>query len=242
MDCWLKRKSKRSVEPDLHETRMRTIVSAGINCNEFPMSKNCDQKTRPEDFNVPMTAFVGNVLGAFSRALSDRMDEAVARATGLTNSACYVIIQVGTEPNSSIETLRRMLSLDHSSLVRALTKLENANILERVRGDKNDARVVRIRLTMEGEEVFTKILDARRIVLDRSVENLSKTELNQLQVLINKMAGEVVIGGDDQHFVCRLCELEACPQELCPMNCAHPDHFELPDEPFKRRVDSNDFA
>ena len=57
--------------------------------------------------------FVGNIIGAFSRALSDKMDRAVRDAAGLSNSACYAIVTIGSEPNSSIETLRRMLSLEH---------------------------------------------------------------------------------------------------------------------------------
>lgn len=195
-------------------------------------------ETISKTFGVPASAFVGNVLGAFSRALSDRMDEAVVKATGLTTSACYVITQVGTEPLSSIETLRRMLNLDHSSLVRSLNRLESAGLLERLRGLGDDARVVRIQLTMTGEKTFSQILDARRGVLDSSLNGLSADELEFMRSVIGKMMTNVVIAGDDQHYVCRLCDLEVCPQEVCPVNCAHPDHFEMPKERFKRRVDS----
>jgi len=192
----------------------------------------------PEDFGVRMSAFTGNIIGAFSRALSDRMEEAVEEATGMGKSACYAIVQVGTEPGSSIETLRHMLNLDHSSLVRSLSKLENIGLLNRVRGGQGDARVVRIYLTEDGERCFTKILDARREVVDKSVAMLSQDELGQLCSLVGKMSGGVVKAGDDQHFVCRLCDLEVCPQKICPVNCAHEDHYEEPEEPFRRKIDS----
>ena len=191
-----------------------------------------------EDFGIPISVFVGNILGAFSRALSDRMDEAVEQATGLSKSQCYVVVQVGTEPQSCIETLRRMLNVDHSTLVRALKKLEDAKLVKRIRGDTSDARLVRVSLTNEGEDCFTKILDSRRAGLNRSVSGLSGRELNQLQVLIGKMTSHIVDGGDDQHYVCRLCELEACPQEICPINCAPAEHFELPETPFRRKTAS----
>ena len=63
---------------------------------------------------VPKDLFLGNVVGAFSRALSDKMDRAVTDAIGMSTSAAYAIVQIGTEPNSTIDELRKMLSLEHS--------------------------------------------------------------------------------------------------------------------------------
>lgn len=182
--------------------------------------------------------FIANGLGALARALTDRMEEAVTEATGLSTAACFAIVQIGSEPNSCIETLRKMLGSDHSTVVRALKKLEDLDLVERTRGDKNDARLVRINLTHAGEACFTKILTARRDVLSRAISGLSDGECDGLQVLVGKIMRNVVYGGDDQHVVCRLCDLEACRQEICPANCAHPEHFELPQEPFRRKVDS----
>lgn len=191
-----------------------------------------------EQFDVSTQEFVANAVGAFSRALSDRMVEAVENATNLNKSACYVLVQVGSEPGSCIETLRCMLNIDHSTLVRALKKLEHSGLIVRSRGTPNDARRVSVTLTAAGETYFTRILEARRAVLHKAVGNLQPDELGLLHGLIAKMTGSVVRGGDDQHFVCRLCDLEACPQEICPVNCAHPEHFELPDVPFRRTSDS----
>lgn len=179
--------------------------------------------------------FIENIFGAFARALSDKMDNAVQSAVNLSSSACYSIVQVGSEPNSSIETLRRMLALEHSSTVRLINGLEKKGLLQRVRGTAHDRREVRVILTDLGETYFTKILDARRSILESAVARLDLEEKSMMLRLIGKMMPAIVDGGDDQHYVCRLCELEVCPQEICPVNLAHPQFYEVPDKPFKRK-------
>jgi len=189
---------------------------------------NCLTGIKYDDF------FVGNAIGAFARALSDKINDAVTSATNLSCSACYAIVQIGSEPDSPIEELRRMLNLEHSSVVRLLDRLQNQGLVIRARGHSRDMRQVSINLTDLGEEYFTKILDARRDVLNKMVGNLDLEEKTTFIKLVTKIASSVVEPGDDQHVVCRLCDLEKCPQEICPMNLAYPEHFELPEQPFKR--------
>lgn len=187
-----------------------------------------------DDVSLLPDTFVGNIIGAFSRALSDKVDRAVREAAGLSNSACYAIVTVGSEPNSSIETLRRMLSLEHSSLVRLVDRMEKQDLLQRIRGTGKDMREVKVSLTNRGERYFTLILEARRDVLAKSLEPLSDEERKLISSIIFKLMPSVVEGGYDQHYVCRLCDLESCPQENCPVNLAYPEFFELPEKPFKR--------
>ena len=186
------------------------------------------------DFSRLPDTFVGNIIGAFSRALSDKMDRAVREAAGLSNSACCAIVTIGSEPNSCIETLRRMLSLEHSSLVRLIDRMEKQGLLQRIRGTGKDLREVKVSLTDRGETYFTIILEARRNVLAKTLEPLTHEERQLFSSIIFKLMPSVVEGGYDQHYVCRLCDLESCPQENCPVNLAYPDLFELPEKPFKR--------
>ena len=188
--------------------------------------------------NIPGEIFAGNILGAFSRALSDKIDLAVCKATDLGTSACYAIVQIGTEPNSSIEQLRKMLNLEHSSLVRLIDRLERDGYVERIKGQSRDKRALKISLTDDGELTFSKILDSRRDLLANITSRLSPDEMNSLGNIIQKIAPEIVTGGDDQHYVCRLCELEVCPQEVCPINLAHKEFVEIPEKPFRRRASS----
>ena len=192
------------------------------------------KKSDGDDVSLLPDTFVGNMIGAFSRALSDKVDRAVREVAGLSNSACYAIVTVGSEPNSSIETLRQMLSLEHSSLVRLVDRMEKQGLLQRIRGTGKDLREVKVSLTNRGEKYFTLILEARRNVLAKILGTLSNEERMLISSIIFKLMPSVVDGGYDQHYVCRLCDLESCPQENCPVNLAYPEYFELPDKPFKR--------
>ncbi len=188
--------------------------------------------------DVAVDTFVGNSLGAFGRALSDKIDVAWTTATGRTISSCYAINQVGCEPGSSIKSLSKMLSLQHSSLVRLLDQLERDGLIKRL-DNKLDKREKSIFLSDDGEKVLTKLINARRRVIQPVTGLLDDTEINLLYQLIEKMMPAVVTGGDDQHYVCRLCELEACPQEICPVNLCYDEWYELPQMPYKRSIDSN---
>jgi MarR family transcriptional regulator, negative regulator of the multidrug operon emrRAB len=182
--------------------------------------------------------FIANAVGAFGRATSDKVDALVEAATGLSKSFCYVIVQIGSEPNASIETLRKRMLMDHSSMVRSLDKLQDLGLIIREKNSDRDARVVNINLTEAGEEKFSLILDARRQYLERITACLTQAESEILILLMSKMFQAIVEVGDDQHFVCRLCDLEVCPQQSCPVNCAYPDNYELPDKVFVRKTHS----
>ena len=198
------------------------------------MMKKIDSNGVSNGASLSADLFVGNIIGAFSRALSDKMDRAVRDAAGLSNSACYAIVTIGSEPNSSIETLRRMLSLEHSSLVRLIDRMERQGLLQRIRGTCKDLRKVKVSLTDQGEDCFTMILAARRKILEDTLSSLTCEEKRLIFSIISKVMMSVVDGGDDQHYVCRLCDLESCPQDSCPVNLAYPELYELPEKPFKR--------
>lgn len=178
--------------------------------------------------------FMANILGAFTMGLNDKINRAVSAAAGLNSSACYAVVTIGTEPGSTIEELRRMLDLEHSSAVRTIAKLETKGLVTKSRRPCDDKRVVRINLTQAGEDIFCRILDARQAVLTRVTSKMTEEERTLLNGLIRKVMPDVVEPGDDQHYVCRLCDMEACDQRICPVNLAYPELTEIPDAPFRR--------
>ncbi len=194
-----------------------------------------DLKLLPSDISTD--TFVGNALGAFARALSDKIDDAWVLTSGKSTAACYAINQIGCEPGSSIKTLSGMLGIEHSSLVRLLDHLERDGLIERV-NDQVDKRGKKIFLSAKGESLWTDMINARRRVVEPMTGLLDDKELGTLIKLVGKLMPAVVRGGDDQHYVCRLCELEICPQEMCPVNLCFEEWIEIPDEPFKRQCDS----
>lgn len=202
------------------------------------MSDTCKSRitaeagTTPDGLNRDL--FMANILGAFTMALNDKMDRAVSAAAGLNSPACYAVVTIGTEPGSTIEELRRMLDLEHSSAVRTVAKLEARGLVTKSRRPCDDKRVVRITLTRSGEDLFSKILDARQDVLTKVTSKMTDEERKLLDGLIRKGMPDVVEPGDDQHYVCRLCDMEACDQRICPVNLAYPELTEIPDVPFRR--------
>ena len=166
-------------------------------------------------------AYVANVFGAFSVAFTDKMNRAVTDVTGLSISACQTIVTIGTEPGSTIDDLRRMLGVDHSSMVRAIAKLESRGLLFKERNNGRDARTVNVSLTELGSSTFEKIIKVREKFLFSIVTRLSEPEMNDILSLVFKVIDIVVDEGDDQHRVCRLCDISNCDQRICPVNLAY---------------------
>ena len=187
--------------------------------------------------DITADVFVGNAVGAFARALSDKIDSELTSVAGRSAAACHAISQIGCEPGSSIKSLSRMLGTEHSSLVRLLDHLERDQLIERV-NNLLDKREKKIFLSARGEAVFTAIIKARRRVLLPMTGLLDDVELAAFHTLVEKLFPAVVEGGDDQHIVCRLCELESCPQEICPVNLCFEEWKEIPEQQFRRQVDS----
>ena len=188
--------------------------------------------------DIPKDDFVGNAIGAFACGLSDKIDHAWTTLTGRGITTCYAINQIGSEPGSSIKTLTGMLNIEHSSLVRLLDGLERDGLIER-RLDSEDRRGKKVYLSPEGEELLTEMLNARRRVLQPMTGTLDDNEMQTLFDLLGKMIPTVVVGGDDQHFVCRVCELEMCPQEFCAVNGCHEEwKDEATEHGFRRPIGS----
>lgn len=167
------------------------------------------------------TAYAANIIGAFSMAIMDKMTKAVVKASGLSASACHAIVTIGTEPGSTIDEIRRMLDLDHSSVVRAIAKLENIGAVEKNRKKTADGRAVTVNLSGFGKELFATILNARASLLSTITSALSADDLNYSIDFIHKVMPSVVDEGDDQHKVCRLCDISNCEQSICPVNLAY---------------------
>lgn len=189
---------------------------------------------------IPADDYFGNAVGVFTRAVSDKVDQAVRKVSGLSTSACYAIVTIGTEPNSTIDELRRMLNLEHSTVVRLMDRLQTMDFITRKKatGERADRRQVRIELTEAGEEIFTKILDARRAILNNLISDFSEEEKLVFHRFIERLLPKTVEAGDDQNTVCRLCELEVCPAQICPVNNSFPENYREPEVPFKRKVAS----
>lgn len=123
---------------------------------------------------------VGEAIGEFANALNDKLDNDLTLATGLSPSACSAIIQIGYEPHLPIERLRKLLELQHSSVVRLIDRLEAQGIVLREKGRIKDLRQVSLSLSHIGEKYFTKISDTRKQILDTVISDFTEDEKETL--------------------------------------------------------------
>lgn len=169
----------------------------------------------PEDFEKLR---LENILGAICLAMVDKMERAFADQAGLSPSSAAALIQIGTNPGITTETLRQIIALSHSATVRLVDQLVFSGLVVRGESLETDRRAKRLELTEEGEARFRQCLTARRAVTDRAVAVLGKDELSQLGALAEKILPAVVDLGADQNIVCRICDQQVCEHSRCPIS------------------------
>jgi DNA-binding MarR family transcriptional regulator len=163
----------------------------------------------------PRTA---NLLGALVLALHDEMEAATTAAA--EHGAAYpaALATILGIPGLSIEALRQILGLSHSGTVRLLDALEaEASV---VRKSGKDARSVAVELTPAGRRRAQAVLRAREQALAPALEGLTAVERGQLLRLTEKLLGNLTRTRQHADVICRLCDLGACPEDRCPVECA----------------------
>ena len=107
-----------------------------------------------------------------------RQTEIVARACGITPAWYQVLLQIKGAPDLSERTtvteLARRLQLAQSSVTELVARIAQAGLVERS-PSPSDARVVHLRLSTKGEEIFARAfrnLAAEREALLEAVEGL----------------------------------------------------------------------
>lgn len=158
-----------------------------------------------------------NILGAFALALTDKVSTAV-KAAGLSNDmASAAVIQIGFEPGISIERLRNSLGLSHSATVRLIDGLQAEGLVSRERNSALDSRVAVLMLTPKGKAQMRTTLAARAEITEPILRRMSSEEITALLAFLDKALPCVVEEGHDTDVVCRLCDIDACPQDRCPV-------------------------
>ncbi len=127
-----------------------------------------------------------NAFGALSRAVADRMQEAMASVAGHGASGPAALVALdGPVGGGSIDALRRTLGLTHSGTVRLVDRLAAGGLVERRVG--SDARAVAVHLTPLGRRTARRVLAAREAAVEQVLAPLSRTERDQLGSLLAAM-------------------------------------------------------
>jgi MarR family transcriptional repressor of emrRAB len=164
---------------------------------------------------------VENLLGATALAITDRMRKAGQQG----ESSRAALVQLAANPGLTVNGLRRRMGLTHSAVVRMLAQLESNGQVERARSTE-DKRAVTLRLTPQGQQIATQVLAERGQILHDSLTALTSEQQQVLEGLLDQLLTQLPESADQASEICRLCELRACPEELCPVERSYQQHLD----------------
>jgi MarR family transcriptional regulator, negative regulator of the multidrug operon emrRAB len=160
-------------------------------------------------------ARASNLLGALAIGVGDRLQRATEAVAGRSGARAAALTNLAQWPGDTIEDLRHMVGLTHSATVRVVDGLVADGLVERVPVGGGPA--VRPEMTPAGQAEAQKVLAARHDVLDSLVATLSEAEIATFTELAERFLRMLTHDFKAGELICRLCELDACPQERCPV-------------------------
>jgi MarR family transcriptional regulator, negative regulator of the multidrug operon emrRAB len=158
----------------------------------------------------------GNLLGAVALGVGDRVLRAAEEAAGRSGARAAALATLAQWPSDTIEQLRTCLGLSHSATVRLVDGLVADGLVRREQVGGGPA--VRPRLTEAGRAEARRILAGRNSVLQSLVGVLSDTEVAALTGVLEQLLESMTSDFEAGELICRLCELDACPQDICPVD------------------------
>ena len=163
-----------------------------------------------------------NLLGALTRAVSDRVEAGLRANLNRSGEAASAVVFLGYTPGISVEILRQVLSLSHPGTVRLIDRLVEDGLVERRKSE--DGRAVALHLTRSGDKLRTELLNVRNDVLESALGSLSKKERETFGHLTAKVLSALPQTELDKHHICRQCSVS-----LCSRDCPIPGHAEILD-------------
>jgi MarR family transcriptional regulator, negative regulator of the multidrug operon emrRAB len=163
-----------------------------------------------------------NLLGALAVALSDVIGSAAETATGHAGAMGAALATLAQEPGLSIEQLRVPLGRTQSATVRVVDQLVAEGYAERRAG--RDNRSVAVVLTGKGNQTAARVLGSREDALTDALSMLGPGERKTLTTALEKVLAAITTDRAHADHICRLCDLAACPEKVCPVELAARAH------------------
>jgi MarR family transcriptional repressor of emrRAB len=83
-----------------------------------------------------------------------------------------------------------------------------------------DQRSIAVFLTAKGAEAAARVLASREQALSDAVSPLTAGERKALTGALEKVLAQITSDRAHADLICRLCDLAACPQSVCPVDLA----------------------
>lgn len=175
----------------------------------------------------PELGRLANLLGAWSVAVSDRINAAAEAAAGRGGQAPAALVSLEQfAEGSTIEQLSAVLGLTHSATVRLIDALvADGHVARRRR--RGDGRAVSIRLTASGRAAARRIGRARSQAVQHVLGGLTGPQRRALTAMAERLTGDLAALRLEQRaegavpaggWLCRLCDFGVCgrPDGRCP--------------------------
>jgi MarR family transcriptional regulator, negative regulator of the multidrug operon emrRAB len=160
-----------------------------------------------------------NLMAAFVLAATDDMLGAIEASSAMIPGSAAALTTILAFPGESLDTLRKILRLTPSGAGRLIDRLAAAGLVQR-RAGSSDQRFIALHLTPRGRGLAKRVLVARRTALRLPLAALTAQERALLEPMLDKMLYAMTPGRERCDHICRLCEISACPQNICPVETA----------------------
>ena len=164
---------------------------------------------------------LGNLLGAASLAISDRMLNVLTGKTALNPSAVAVTVVLHELGPMGVSRLGHCVGLTQPAASRVADLLQRHDLVRRA---KSDGRERFIELTPKGTAAARAVLDERARLLNSLLAGLSTDETAVLERVLDRLLTELYSVVPNSALLCRLCDRHACTEKaVCPVGQAERD-------------------
>jgi len=163
-------------------------------------------------------ARTANLLGAFLTGLHDHMSVRLEQESAIGGDGPAALVAIAYNEGRTVEFLRKTLTLSHSWTVRVVEKLEKAGLVQKKTG--TDKRAVALYVTELGKRKVQGIVRARRRCLDEVLAAVPIKDHKKLTTMLERMLACITGDDDSAEAICKLCEVDVCPQNRCPVTLA----------------------
>lgn len=110
-----------------------------------------------------------------------------SKELGLTRAQYYILFLLSKRTYYTSSELAEKLEVKPSAVTVMIDRLLKTNLVKRER-DKNDRRIIKIKITTDGEKILHRVKQKRKEVLKRYFIQLEDKELESLLSIFEKLA------------------------------------------------------
>ncbi|NLI56623.1 winged helix-turn-helix transcriptional regulator [bacterium] len=111
------------------------------------------------------------------------------KKSGITFEQRWILLHLNKHNSVTVGKLADILGTTQSSVTLITKKMENKNLLERVRGIPDD-RTVTLRITEDGKNLLNDWEEKRREMFSKYLSVMDEVDLNKLHELLSKILDE----------------------------------------------------